>query len=165
MCIFNSGLSMSPCNSFPCYLCIRLFCYFSLFLYLSYLCLLPLHLVISVSLCILPVRADRIFVRSFYNILFCLYCLILSPNFFVICSYICPTFVCFPCIQLLVYLCVFFPYVLIEFLFVLFTISSFVFIVWFCLLIFSSSFVINFCFISASCIVCFACCFAFIFSS
>ena len=63
---------------FPCCLFIWLFCYvLSIPIFCPKIVLLPLHLVVSMSLCILPSLAGRIF-SLFWNVLFCLYSLILS---------------------------------------------------------------------------------------
>ena len=80
-CIFAFGPSSSLLTLFPCYLSIRLF-YYALFvpIFCSEIVLFLCYPVVGMSSCILPLHASRIF-SLFWNVLFCLYCFIVSRYF------------------------------------------------------------------------------------
>ena len=79
-CMSPSGPSLSPCNSFSCYLSIWPFCYvLSVPIFYFKIVLLPLHSIVGLSLCILHLPVVS-FLLLFSNVLFCLYYLTCSPN-------------------------------------------------------------------------------------
>ena len=79
------GLLRAFATLFPCCLSIQLFCYdFSVFVFCSKIFMSLLHLVVVMTSPILPLTVGRIFLCFFFfwNVLFCLYCLVLSRYLF-----------------------------------------------------------------------------------
>ena len=82
---FRLRIFSSSCNSFSC-LSIRFFCHILFVQTFFYKIFFPCHVVVGMSSWIISLQAEMIFFL-FFNVIFCLYCLILSRCLFSLLSF------------------------------------------------------------------------------